>query len=552
VDKIWLKEYPAGVPAEIDLSMYSSAVDVLEKSFSQYGDLDAFECAGATLGFAELDALTRNFASYLTNTLQLERGDRVAIMLPNLLQYPVAMFGILRAGMVVVNVNPLYTPRELEHQLRDSGACAIVILDRLSETFQSILGAVDLKAIITTKMTDMASLAEDANDATQALASGASGEAASRNVVDLRAALAAGSTQAFTPVPLTHDDNAFLQYTGGTTGLSKGAQLTHGNIVANLMQLKVWLGVATKTGEECFITMIPLYHIMGLTGSCLLSASLGSKNVLFPNPRDLDSSIAELKKHRFTLMLGVNTLFNSLLNAPAFADVDFSALKVTIGAGAAVQQVVAERWKKLTGNSMTEAYGLTETSPGATFSPLNKPDWNGTVGIPLPSTMVSLRDENNGEVPAGHAGELCIKGPQVMRGYWNRPDETAEVMTPDGYLKTGDIAIMDERGYFKLVDRKKDMILVSGFNVYPTEIEAVVAMHEGVLECACIGVPDEKSGEVPKVYIVKKDPGLASDDIHAHCKKHLTGYKLPKHYEFREQLPKSGVGKILRRELRNP
>jgi long-chain acyl-CoA synthetase len=546
MDKIWLKEYPPGVPAEIDPNAYKSAVDVLDQSMVQYWDADAFECLGVKLSFGRLHSLTKNFASYLTNTLGLHKGDRVAIMLPNLLQYPVAMFGILRAGMVVVNVNPLYTPRELEYQLRDSGCRAIVILHNLYEAHYETLKAVGLDGIITTQPSDMLRLADELLDGTD----GVPNSVVAGNI-DMVEALASGKRQVFFPETLTLDDTAFLQYTGGTTGVSKGAQLTHRNVVANLMQLVAWKSIVTKPGEECFITMIPLYHIMGMTGSCLLSTSLGSKNVLFPNPRDLDACVTELKKHRFTIMLGVNTLFNGLLNTPAFADVDFSTLKVTVGAGAAVQQVVAERWKKLTGNDLTEAYGLTEASPGVTFAPLDKPDWNGTIGIPLPSTRIVLRDANDRNVPQGQPGELCIKGPQVMLGYWNKPEETAEVFTTDGYLKTGDVAVMDNRGYFKLVDRKKDMILVSGFNVYPTEIEAVVAMHEGVLECACVGVPDQKSGEVPKVYIVRKDPALDMTAIDAHCRKHLTGYKLPKHYEFREQLPKSGVGKILRRELRS-
>jgi long-chain acyl-CoA synthetase len=545
MDKIWLKEYPRGVPAEIDMGAYASIVDVLEQNFSRHAARTAFECMGMKLRFADIDKLTRDFASFLNHVLGLRKGARVAIMLPNLLQYPVAMFGILRAGLVVVNVNPLYTPRELEHQLRDSGADAIVMLEDLYSAHAVTLAAIGMKTVVTTKASDISALFH-AMTTDEFAASGHAGQ----GVISFLDVLAAGSSAAFRPTPLSHDDTAFLQYTGGTTGVSKGAQLTHGNIVANLLQLKLWLGVATKEGEECFITMIPLYHIMGLTGSSLLSVSLGANNVLFPNPRDIEASIAELKKHRFTVMLGVNTLFNGLLNVPAFSDLDFSALKITIGAGAAVQQVVAERWQRLTGVGLTEAYGLTETSPGCTFSPLDKPDWNGMIGLPLPSTTVSLRDDDGNDVPVGQPGELCVKGPQVMRGYWNNLVETVKVFTQDGYLKTGDVAVMNERGFLKLVDRKKDMVLVSGFNVYPTEIEAVVAMHPGVLECACVGVPDEKSGEAVKVYVVRKDPGLAAGDLDVHCRQHLTGYKLPRHFEFRDQLPKSGVGKILRRELR--
>ena len=547
MEKIWLKEYPDRVSAEIDINTYTSFVEILEKSLAQHGHLIAFECMGARLSFAQLDTLTKNFASYLTVTLGLVKGDRVAIMLPNLLQYPVAMFGIMRAGLVAVNVNPLYTARELEYQLQDSGARAIVLLDALCQAHHPVLARAGLKAVITTPMAGLGIFPESLDD--MAPMEAASADATTGlNVIELRTALAKGSQLPFTRVVLTHADNALLQYTGGTTGLSKGAQLTQGNITANVLQVGPWMLDPSNGTEECFITMLPLYHIMALTACCLVSVSLGSKNVLFPNPRDMEGNIAELRKHRFTVMLGVNTLFTGLLNTPAFAELDFSALKLTIGAGAAVQQLVAERWKKLTGNDLSEAYGLTETSPGATFSPTFK--WDGTIGVPLPSTIVSLRDDDNREVSLGSPGELCIKGPQVMRGYWNKPKETADAFTPDGYFKTGDIGIMNERGYFKLVDRKKDMILVSGFNVYPTEIEAVVSLHEGVLECACVGVPDEKSGEVPKVYIVRKDPGLDIKAIEGHCRMHLAGYKLPKHFEFRDALPKSNVGKILRRALR--
>ena len=544
MEKIWLKEYAPGVPSEIDVNAHASIVGLLEKCTARYSPQNAFECSGIKLTYAQLDVLTRNFASYFTNTLGLARGDRVAVMLPNLIQYPVAMFGILRAGMVVVNVNPLYTPRELEYQLQDSGARAIVLLENLCDKHKEVLDRAGLDAIVTTSL-DGAGILPDNLGETNTNGAGGTGR------VSLPVALAMGRQAPFTPAILTRDDNAFLQYTGGTTGVSKGAELTHGNITANLTQLRVWTGDLIKAGQECFITMIPLYHIMALTGSCLLSISSGANNILFTNPKDMDGSIAEMKKHRFSVMLGVNTLFNGLLNHPAFADANFSGLKLTIGGGASVQQVVAQRWKKLTGNDLTEVYGLTEASPGVTFAPLDKPEWNGTIGIPLPSTIVSLRDDNNDEVPVGSPGELCIKGPQVMRGYWNKPKETANAFTPDGFLKTGDVAVMNERGYIKLVDRKKDMILVSGFNVYPTEIEAVVAMHEGIFECACVGVPDDQSGEVPKVYAVRKDPALTVSALQEHCKKHLAGYKVPRHVEFIEQLPKSTVGKILRRELRN-
>lgn len=549
--KIWLSEYTPGVPAEIDIDTYVSAVDLLEQSIRRFRNNVAFECMGVDLRYDDLDRLTQDFASYLQNVLGLDKGDRVAIMMPNLLQYPIALFGVLRAGMTVVNVNPLYTPRELEHQLRDSGARAIVIVENFCHTLQQVLERTSVETVITTQLGDM-------HPFPKGLLVNAVVKRVKKLVpkwdipgsVPLRAALARGKAQPYMPIDLFHNDIAFLQYTGGTTGLSKGATLTHGNIVANMLQARAWLSTLLREGEELVVTALPMYHIFALLANCLIFMSLGAKNLLITNPRDMAGFVKELSRHRFTAFTGVNTLFNGLLNTPGFAELDFSSLKFTLGGGTAVQQSVAEQWTKVTGKPLTEAYGLTECSPAVSFNPIHKPDWNGTIGLPLPSTIVALRDDANNDVAPGEPGELCVSGPQVMQGYWQKPEENAKVFTIDGFLKTGDIATMDAQGYLRLVDRKKDMILVSGFNVYPNEIEAVVAMHPGVLECACIGVPDERSGEVPKVFVVKKDPALTAEALLAFCRNELTAYKLPRQIVFVESLPKSNVGKILRKELR--
>ena len=551
-EKIWLKEYPPGVPAEVDIHEYASIADLLEKSIELYRNLVAYECMGVEFTYDDLDRNSQDFASYLQNVLGLNKGDRVAVMMPNLLQYPVAIFGILRAGLVVVNVNPLYTPRELEHQLIDSGSRAIVIVENFCSTLQQVLAKTPIETVITTQLGDMHPFPK--NLLVNAVVKYRKKMVPKWNIqgtVPLRAALARGKAQLYHRVALTHQDTAFLQYTGGTTGLSKGAQLLHGNIVANISQMKAWMNVLNDPGKECVITALPLYHIFALSVNCLIFISIGGKSILIPNPRDMPGFVAELKRHRFTAFTGVNTLFNGLLHTPGFDEIDFSAVKMTVGGGTAVQQAVAEQWQKRTGTGLTEGYGLTETSPGVSFSPLNKPGWNGTIGVPLPSTDVSLRDDDNNVVALGEPGELCVKGPQVMVGYWQKPDENAKVFTVDGYLKTGDVAVMDENGYLKIVDRKKDMILVSGFNVYPNEIEGVVAMHSGVLECACIGIPDDKTGEAVKVFVVKKDPALTAESLREHCKQQLTGYKVPKQFEFIAALPKTPVGKILRKELRN-
>ncbi len=551
-DKIWLKEYPPGVAAEVDVNEYSSIADLLEKSIERYRNLVAYECMGVEFTYDDLDRNSQDFASYLQNVLGLNKGDRVAVMMPNLLQYPVAIFGILRAGLIVVNVNPLYTPRELEHQLVDSGARAIVIVENFCATLQQVLEKTPVEAVITTQLGDMHPFPK--NLLVNAVVKYRRKMVPKWEIpgtVPLRTALARGKAQLYHRVALTHQDTAFLQYTGGTTGLSKGAQLLHGNIVSNIAQMKAWMSVLNEPGKECVITALPLYHIFALSVNCLIFLAIGGKSVLIPNPRDMPGFVAELKRHRFTAFTGVNTLFNGLMNTPGFDEIDFSAVKMTVGGGTAVQQAVAEQWQKRTGVGLTEGYGLTETSPGVSFSPMNKPGWNGTIGVPLPSTDVSLRDDDNNVVPLGEPGELCVRGPQVMVGYWQKPEENAKVFTVDGYLKTGDVAVMDENGYLKIVDRKKDMILVSGFNVYPNEIEGVVAMHPGVLECACIGIPDDKTGEAVKVFVVKKDPALSIESLREHCKQQLTGYKVPKHFEFIAALPKTPVGKILRKELRN-
>ncbi|WP_029921555.1 AMP-binding protein [Nevskia soli] len=540
-----------GVPSDIDSSAYASLAQVLEASCDKFRELPAFENMGVCLSYDDIDRLSQDFASYLQNVLGLNKGDRVALMMPNLLQYPVAVFGVLRAGMVVVNVNPLYTPRELEHQLKDSAARAIVIIENVAITLQEVIDKVPLEAVITTQVGDLFGFPKGliTNFAVKRVKK----MVPAWNIpgtVPFRTALARGKAQPYHRVTLTHEDVAFLQYTGGTTGLSKGATLTHGNMVSNLVQMHAWIGPMLNEGKDIVVTALPLYHIFALTVNCLLFLRVGGKNILIANPRDMPGFVKELAASKLTAFTGVNTLFNGLLNTPGFAEVDFKALKFTVGGGAAVQQAVAEKWQKVTGVALTEGYGLSETSPGVCFSPLDKPEWNGSIGIPLPSTYVSLRDDDDKVVEIGKPGELCVKGPQVMRGYWNKPEENAKSFTADGYLRTGDIAVMDEKGYFKIVDRKKDMILVSGFNVYPNEIENVVALHPGVMEVACIGVPDAKTGEAVKVFVVKKDPNLTVEILREHCKHNLTGYKVPKLIEFRDGLPKSPVGKILRRELR--
>jgi len=556
MDKIWLRNYPEGIPAEIDAEQFRSIPDLLDKLFARFADKPAYHNLGRTLSYAELERLSRDFAAFLQGLPGMTRGERVAVMSPNLLQYPVVLFGILRAGMTVVNVNPLYTPRELEHQLKDSGARAIVIVENFAQTLQQIIGSTPVRHVITTQIGDLLPVPKRwlVNFVIKHVKKMVPAWHID-GAITLNAALERGRSAPFAPVDVKSDDIAFLQYTGGTTGVAKGAMLTHRNILANLEQTGVWISVSFKEGAEIVIAPLPMYHIFCLT-STLSFMKWGSLSVLITNPRDLPALVKEMGQWKFTAMTGVNTLFNGLLNTPGFAQLDFSTLKVVVGGGAAVLKPVAERWQQVTGHHLTEAYGLTEAAPGVCAMPLAAP-WDGTVGLPLPSTDVSIRDENFNEQPvwtgAGdiekHTGELCIRGPQVMAGYWNNPTETAEVLRA-GWLKTGDIGHVDDHGRVTITDRKKDMILVSGFNVYPTEVESVVAAHPGVLECAVVAVPDDRTGEAVKVVIVRNDPDLTQDDIIAHCRTLLTSYKLPRHVEFCDALPKSPIGKILRRELR--
>ena len=551
-ERPWLDQYPAGVPAEIDADEYPSIVSVLESAIANYRDRPAFANLGKVLTYADIDRLSAQFAAYLLGELQLKKGDRVAIMMPNCLQYPISTFGILRAGLTVVNVNPMYTPRELRHQLEDSGASAIVVLDNFGHTVQEAIPGTRVRQAITTGLGDLVGFPK-----------GAIVNFVLRHVkkmvpdydlpgaIRFRDALALGQRHELPAVSIDHDDIAFLQYTGGTTGVAKGAMLTHRNLVANMQQAAAWVRANVKPGEEIIITALPLYHIFSLTANGLVFMKFGALNYLITNPRDMPGFVKELSKIPFTAITGVNTLFNGLLNTPGFDKIDFSHLRLTLGGGMAVQRAVAERWKQATGCTLIEAYGLTETSPAACINPMDLAEYNGSIGLPVPSTDACIKDEEGRHLPIGEVGELCIKGPQVMKGYWNRPDETANVMDAEGWLHTGDMARMDEKGFFYIVDRKKDMILVSGFNVYPNEIEDVIALMPGVLEVAAVGVPDDKSGEAVKVVIVKKDPALTAEQVKAHARENLTGYKHPKYVEFRTELPKTNVGKILRRELRD-
>jgi long-chain acyl-CoA synthetase len=556
-NKVWLQSYPAGMPAEIGATPFSSLTDLVEETIRKFGDKPAFNNLGHSLSFNELDRLSRNFAAFLQSLSGIARGDRIAIMLPNLLQYPVVLFGILRAGLTVVNVNPLYTARELEVQLKDSGAKAIVILENFAGILQKVLPDTRIKHVINTQIGDMLpTMKRWIVNAVIKRVKKMVPDWRIDGALSLRKALKQGKSAPFSPTTVTQDDIAFLQYTGGTTGVAKGAMLTHRNMLANLEQTNLWISGSFREGQEIAIAPLPMYHIFCLT-STLAFMKWGSQTVLITNPRDISSFIKELKRWKFSVLTGVNTLFNALMNAPGFEKLDFSALKVVVGGGASVQKTVAERWQKITGSFLTEAYGLTETSPGVCCTPLGTP-WNGTIGLPVSSTEVSIRDEAFNELPvwkgegdiAKHTGEICVRGPQVMLGYWNNSEETARAMQ-DGWLKTGDIGHMDEKGYVTITDRKKDMILVSGFNVYPNEVEGVVMTLPGVAECAVIGVPDEKSGEAVKLIVQRKDPNLTREEIIKHCKTQLTSYKRPRYIEFRDSLPKTPIGKILRRQLRD-
>ena len=550
MEKIWLKSYPPGVPAEIDYSQYQSVGDLVDKKVVEFSDRPAFHCMGKTISFGDLDGLSRTFGTWLQSK-GYGKGVRVAIMMPNCLQYPVALYGTLRAGGIVVNVNPLYTPRELEHQLKDSGAEVIVILENFATTLQAVLPKTPVKHVILASLGDMLGVKGLLVNFVVRKVKKMVPPFELPGALRFNDMLAEAAGKEMKPVQVGHEDIAFLQYTGGTTGVSKGAMLLHRNILANIEQAATWLVQGIGDERPMIITALPLYHIFSLTVNCLNMMKLGGMNVLITNPRDIPAFVKELGKHPYNMITGVNTLFNAFLNNEEFRKLDFSQVKVCVGGGMAVQKAVADKWQQVTGKVLLEGYGLTETSPCATMNPLNLTAYSGSIGLPMPSTEVVLRDDDKKDVPLGQRGEICIRGPQVMKGYWQRDDETAQALGTDGYLYTGDVGVMDEKGFVRIVDRKKDMILVSGFNVYPNEIEQVVAMMPGVLEVAAIGVPDEKSGEVPKVFIVKKDPSLTEAQVLAYCKAQLTGYKQPKHVEFRADLPKTNVGKILRRALRD-
>ena len=548
--RIWLRSYPGGVPTEIDASQHASVNDILAQSCQRFPNRPAFQNLGVRLTYHQLDRLSRDFAAWLQSLPGLERGSRVALMLPNLLQYPVGLFGVLRAGMVVVNVNPLYTARELEFQLQDSGAAAIVILENFAHVLEKVVPRTQVRHVVTTQVGDLF-------PAPRRLLVNFAVKRIKKMVplwhmpqsVPLPTALDRGRATPLDEARPRPEEIALLQYTGGTTGTSKGAILTHGNLVANVLQCAAWAQNQLEEFREIMVTALPLYHIFSLTVNCLLFIKLGGLNLLITNPRDMPGFVKELKQSRFTAITGVNTLYNGLLSTPGFAELDFHSLKIAIGGGAAIHQNVAQRWRTVTGCPLTEGYGLTEASPLAACNPVGM-EYNGSIGLPVPSTEVEIRDEQDRDLPPGRAGEICVRGPQVTRGYWNRPDETAAAFTADGWLRTGDIGVMDENGYLRVTDRKKDIILISGFNVYPTEVEEVLASIPGVVECAVVGIPDEVTGEVVKAFVVRSDPAPTPEMIIGFCRQHLTSYKVPKLIEFRSELPKNPIGKILRRELR--
>jgi len=550
----WVASYPPGIPADIGPLAYQSIGDMLEEAVKKFSTRPAFTCMDKSLTFSEVGEKAKAFGAFLQSK-GLQKGARVAIMMPNVLQYPVVMMAILRAGFTVVNVNPLYTPRELEHQLKDSGAEAIVILENFAHTLQGVLSRTPVKHVVVATMGDMLGIKGHIVNFVVRRVKKLVPAWSLPGHISFNDAMRAGSKATFRPAKVGPDDVAFLQYTGGTTGVSKGATLLHRNVLANVAQNDAWVVSAyikrPKPDRLVYVCALPLYHIYALTVNALMGMQQGAQNILIPNPRDIPSFVKDLQKHRFNIFPGLNTLFNALLNNPDFQKLDFKPLLLTFAGGMAAQKAVADRWQKLTGCIISEGYGLSETSPVATANRFDADEFSGTIGLPIPSTEIAIRDDDGKDLPLGEVGEICIKGPQVMAGYWQRPDETAKVMTSDGYFKSGDMGFMDERGYIKIVDRKKDMILVSGFNVYPNEIEDVAASHPGVLECAAIGVPDEKSGETPKLFVVKKDPDLTADALKKFLRENLTAYKVPKHIEFRAELPKTNVGKILRRELRN-
>jgi long-chain acyl-CoA synthetase len=552
MEKVWLKSYPPGVPEAIDVNAYQSVAEVFDQAIEKYGDCPSFTNFGTTLSYNDMDRLTAQLASYLQNLPNMRKGDRVAIMMPNVLQCPISIFAAIRGGFTVVNTNPLYTARELKHQLSDSGAKAIIVMENFCHVLDEIIDEVPVQHVITTQLGDMLKFPKSlvVNLVVKYIKKMVPSFSLPGRV-SFKAALNQGSRKTYQPVELSHEDIAFLQYTGGTTGVAKGAMLTHGNMIANMEQASAWIRDKVEEGKDIIITALPLYHIFSLTANCLTFMKVGALNYLITNPRDMPNFVKELKNIPFTAITGVNTLFIGLMNTPGFDEVDFSRLKLTLGGGMAVQQPVAERWNKITGSPLLEAYGLTETSPAVCINPLNLAEYNGSIGLPVPSTEVSIQDEEGNLLPQGESGELCVRGPQVMKGYWNKEQETAKVFTVAGWLKTGDVAKMDENGFFRIIDRLKDMILVSGFNVYPNEVEAVIAGHEGILEVGVIGIPDGKRGEIVKAVIVRKDPSLTEEQVIEHCRQGLTAYKVPKVIEFRAELPKSNVGKILRRELRD-
>ncbi|MDR1994418.1 AMP-binding protein [Azonexus sp.] len=550
MEKIWLKSYPQGIPPAISIGHVPSLVALFEQACATYADQVAYISLGQEMTYRELDEASRAFAGWL-QSLGLGKGERVALMMPNLLQYPVALFGTLRAGCVVINCNPLYKPRELEHQLKDSGAVAIVIVENFARTLEQVIGRTAIRHVLVTPMGELlgalkGTVVNFVVRYVKRLVPAWKLPAA----IGFKAVLAAGRRHGFKAVALAHDDLAFLQYTGGTTGVSKGAMLTHGNIAANVTQAHAWVKPVLRPGQEFIVTALPLYHIFALTANCLLFLMIGARNLLIVDPRDIPGFIKEWSKYPVTALSGVNTLFNALLDHPNFARLDFSTMNVSLGGGMAVQESVADRWQQVVGIPLLQAYGLTETSPAVTINPLDMKKFNGAIGLPISSTEVSIRDDLGNEVPATQVGEICVRGPQVMKGYWQRPDETENVFYQDGFLRTGDIGYVDAQGYVFLVDRKKDMILVSGFNVYPNEVEEAVALHPGVRDVAAISVPDERSGEAVKIFVVRQDPTVTEKALIAHCRGLLTGYKIPKHVEFRDDLPRTNVGKILRRALK--
>jgi long-chain acyl-CoA synthetase len=555
MDKIWLKSYPAGVPAEINPDQYTSLVHLLEESFQKFAQNNAFVCMDKFLTYAELDTCSKRLAAWLQSR-GMAKGARVAVMMPNVLQYPIAIAAILRAGYTVVNVNPLYTPRELEHQLKDSGSEAIVVLENFAHTVEQVLKSTPVRHVVVASMGELLGGAKGmlVNFVVRNVKKMVP-EFALPNMVRFKDALAQGGKMPFAAPAITASDIAFLQYTGGTTGVSKGATLTHRNVIANVLQSEAWgepaLAQPPIVDYQTIVCALPLYHIFALTACALFGMRTGALNILIPNPRDIPGFIKELNKYKFTMLPAVNTLYNALVNHPDFAKLDFSHLKTANGGGMAVQQAVNDKWRQVTGKSIIEGYGLSETAPVATCNRSDETGFTASIGLPVPSTDIAILDDDGKPVPLGQPGEIAIRGPQVMAGYWNRPDETAKVMTADGFFKSGDIGTMDERGYVKIVDRKKDMILVSGFNVYPNELEGVIAGHPGVLECAVVGVPDEHSGEAVKVFVVRRDPSLTESALMEYCKGQFTGYKKPKYIEFRDELPKTNVGKILRRALRD-